>query len=224
MNDYFFFLWYGVGQITFDEVFHVKHDVYYLDDLQITSEQYKKLKIYQDAVMLWEKKTDLIGSHDKDNFFERHILNSLYFLRLLNDADLLIHDIGSGAGLPGLICRICDSNMQRHYVLFEKKYQKRSFLKNMIIHFNLKNITVCEKYPDVSRETSDVLTSRALLSLQDLKKYQLNFKKFVLFKGRNYLDEIKFLNNIDKQDKIKVYKALQDDSYLLVGDSNECFT
>lgn len=202
----------------------MKHIIQTVSDFYITETQIEKLKLYQDAVFLWEKKTDLIGGHDKEIFFNRHILNALNLLPLLQESDLIIHDIGTGAGLPGLVCRLCDDNLNRKYVLFEKKYQKRSFLNNMIIKFNLQNIEVREKYPDVSRETSDILTSRAYLGIKDLSVYKNNFKKFILFKGENFIEEIKFLNKIDKQDKIKIYKTQQDDSYLLLGDCNECFT
>jgi 16S rRNA (guanine527-N7)-methyltransferase len=202
----------------------VKQNIEYLSQYVPLCHKQEKLKFYQEAVFQWEKKTDLIGSHDKDIFFDRHILNALNLLLLLNDDDLIIHDIGTGAGLPGIVCRLCDDNLNRKYVLFEKKYQKRSFLKQMIIQLDLKNIEVREKYPDVSRETSDVLTSRAYLGLQHLENYKNNFKRFILFKGKNYIEEIKLLNNQDKQDKIKIYRTLQDDSYLLQGDRDECFT
>jgi 16S rRNA (guanine527-N7)-methyltransferase len=201
----------------------VKH-IYPIPQYDITDKQKKYLIAYQEDVFLWEKKTDLIGGHDKDIFFDRHILNALNLLPLLRDNDLIIHDIGTGAGLPGLVCRLCDDNLNRRYVLFEKKYQKRSFLNNMIVKFNLKNIEVREKYPDVSRETSDIITSRALFNMLDLSNYQRNFKRFIIFKGKNYNDEIKLLNNCDKQDNIRIYKTLQDDSYLLLGDRDECFT
>ncbi len=204
-------------------MFHVKH-IYPIPQYKITDKQKKLLIAYQEDVFLWEKKTDLIGGHDKEIFFERHILNALNLLPLLRDNDLIIHDVGTGAGLPGLVCRLCDDNLNRSYVLFEKKYQKRSFLNNMIVKFNLKNIEVREKYPDVSRETSDIITSRALFNLQDLSNYHHNFKRFIVFKGKNYDEEIKLLNSFVKQDNMKIYKTLQDDSYLILGDRDECFT
>ncbi len=202
----------------------MKHTIALLPEYTVTEQNRQRLQTYQEIVFQWENKTDLIGSHDKDIFFERHILNALNLLLLLNEDDLIIHDVGTGAGLPGIVCRLCDDNLDRKYILFEKKYQKRSFLKHIIIQFDLKNIEVREKYPDVSRETSDILTSRAYLGLQHLNDYKQHFKKFILFKGKNYSDEIKFLNNPDKYDKIKIYKTLQDDSYLLQGDRDECFT
>lgn len=202
----------------------MKQSILTLDEYRITGEQQEQLKLYQEMVFLWEKKTDLIGSQDKEIFFYRHIINSLNLLPLLKEKDLIIHDIGSGAGLPGLVCRLCDNNFDRQYILFEKKYQKRSFLNNVILKFNLKNIEVRERYPDVSRETCDILTSRAYLSIDDLKSLKNNFRKFILFKGKNYFEEIKILNILGKQDTIKIYKTLQDDSYLLLGDRDECFT
>ena len=202
----------------------MKQSILTLDEYRITGEQQEQLKSYQEMVFLWEKKTDLIGSQDKEIFFYRHIINSLNLLPLLKEKDLIIHDIGSGAGLPGLVCRLCDNNFDRQYILFEKKYQKRSFLNNVILKFNLKNIEVRERYPDVSRETCDILTSRAYLSIDDLKSLKNNFRKFILFKGKNYFEEIKILNILGKQDTIKIYKTLQDDSYLLLGDRDECFT
>lgn len=202
----------------------MKHSIISLPEQIISEQQIEPLMLYQKAVFQWEKKTDLIGSHDKEIFFDRHILNALNLLQLLRGDDLIIHDVGTGAGLPGIVCRLCDDNLNRQYILYEKKYQKRTFLRQMIIQFNLKNIEVREKYPDVSRETSDVLTSRAYLGLQHLDNYKQHFKKFILFKGKNFIDEINLLNNSFIYDKIKIYKAPQDDSYLLQGDRDECFT
>lgn len=202
----------------------MKNLVHELSEYKISEQQHMKLELYQKFLLQWNEKTDLISKHDYKDIYSRHILNCLNILHLIKPSDYIIHDVGSGAGLPGLICRICDDNPKRQYFLFEKKYQKRSFLKNMIISLELDNVFVCEKYPDVSRETCDVLTSRALLSLNDIVKYEPYYKKFILFKGENYLDEINFLNSTSIKDSIKVYKILSDDSYLLVGEKNGCFT
>ena len=58
------------------EVFHVKHTIYTTSEYCITDTQIEQLKQYQEAVFLWEEKTDLIGSHDKEIFFNRHILHN----------------------------------------------------------------------------------------------------------------------------------------------------
>lgn len=244
-----------------------------LGNWAITHTQKEKLALYQKHLLHWNKRTDLISKHDQENLFSRHILNCLNFLHLLKPKDLIIHDIGSGSGLPGLVCRICDETPERAYYLFEKKYQKRSFLKNMVVTLGLENIFICESYPNVSRETlskaslsnninhkiytetrpsgsrpnlaalseplasanlrerenvsretCDVLTSRALLSVIDLENYKDNFKKFILFKGTNYQDEIKLLNSNIFTDNVQIYKAQNDDSYLLLGERYECFT
>lgn len=202
----------------------MEYPIHRLDDFHITDEQLEKLHIYQKNLLIWNQKTDLISKHDQEDLFSRHIKNCLNLLHLLDKQDQIIHDVGTGAGLPGIVCRICDLDPTRHYCLFEKKYQKRSFLKNMIVLLGLKNITIHEKYPDVSRETCDVLTSRALLSLQDMEKFRPYYKKFILFKGTHYHDEIKILNSSELKTNIKIYKASNDDSYLIVGGDNACFT
>ena len=64
------------------------------------------LKKYWELLLLWQKSVNLISSKTIENGWERHILDSaqLYFL-LSNQQDSLM-DVGSGAGLPGLVIAI----------------------------------------------------------------------------------------------------------------------
>ena len=115
-------------------MFHVEHSIndYYLGGMVMKTisnflpdaNDWKKIQQYILSIKQWEKKTDLVGKNDLNCLYERHIINCLNLLYLFKDEEEIIFDIGTGAGLPGLVCAMIDKNKKRKYYLFEKKIQK----------------------------------------------------------------------------------------------------
>lgn len=174
-----------------------------------------KMALYETELVKWNATTDLIGNSTLDDFFERHILNSLQFITYLKKTDLKIADIGTGAGLPGLVCAAYDK--KRTYYLFEKKKQKLIFLKQMQALLQLKNVKIMSSFTEKTNIYFDVLTSRALLSLTDIMYYKKYVKSLILFKGRDYSKEIKSLNDGQHMNNIEIFNAYNDDSFFLKG-------
>ena len=173
-----------------------------------------KYKFYENQILKWNNHTDLISKSDEKHLFQRHILNALQLLPFLKNNDKYVYDIGTGAGFPGLVCAIYDP--QRHYVLYEKKYQKRVFLKHIMIHLNLKNVEIKENFSENIFNKCDVLTSRGLLDLNYCIELKLKIKKIVLFKGKMYNNEIIILNQIKEKNIVKIVKGYDNDSFFLM--------
>lgn len=174
----------------------------------------ENFKFYETELLKWNKNTDLISKSDEKYIFERHILNGLQLLSFLKYNDKYIYDIGTGAGFPGLLCAIYDFN--RYYILYEKKYQKRIFLKHIIMSLNLKNVDIKDNFSEVYYDKCDVLTSRGLLNLSYCMNLKSKVKKIILFKGKMYNNEIMMLNKAEEQNIVRVVLGYDSDSFFLM--------
>jgi 16S rRNA (guanine527-N7)-methyltransferase len=106
----------------------------------------------------------LIGPREVPRLWERHLLNCGVLADLVpGDAEVV--DIGSGAGLPGLV--IAMLRPQVRMTLLEPMLRRTVFLGECIAELGLGNVTVCrgraEDMAGVIR--ADVATSRAVAPL-----------------------------------------------------------
>ncbi len=140
----------------------------------------------------WNRKINLVQKNTLNDYFNRHIKDSLQITDFINKDDYII-DIGSGAGFPGVPLAIYGYNKM---LLCEKNYRKCIFLKilkeRLKLNYNIFNGDVFNL--NVSRETFQNTTaiSRAFGSLLILIDF-LNKKKIlkgVFHKGENYMKEI----------------------------------
>ena len=140
----------------------------------------------------WNKKINLVQSETLDNYFSRHIKDSLQIIPFL-DFNSKIIDVGTGAGFPGVPLAISGF---RDVLLCDKNFKKFVFLKYIREKLNLKYQVFNDDIfnLNVSRETSSncIVVSRAFASLLKLMQF-MNAKdlhKGVFHKGENYMTEI----------------------------------
>ena len=81
--------------------------------------------------------TNLIGPRERYRLWERHILESISYIRLL-DWNRKVVDIGSGAGFPGLVLGILGMDM----LLLEPRRKRHLFLSHVIGRLGLKKTEV----------------------------------------------------------------------------------
>ena len=151
--------------------------------------EYKKILTKENETM------NLIGKSTIDDFDHRHILDCIQIVKFLPDKDKSIMDIGSGAGLPGIVLSIIGF---KNVHLVEKSPKKSSFLKNCKLRLGL-NCTVHNKpVAELSNINVDCITARAFASIQKIitttKKIINTRTKFILLKGRSYLTELETIN------------------------------
>ena len=139
----------------------------------------------------WNKKINLVQEDTLNSAFERHIKDSLQIQNYLDKNDLII-DVGSGAGLPGIILAIQGFNV----VLCEKSFKKCTFLRDVKSKLNLNceiyNGDVFELKIPGDKKDKTVLVSRAFGSLSKLLEVmeKLNVSRGTFHKGVNYQAEI----------------------------------
>ncbi|MGH8507976.1 MAG: 16S rRNA (guanine(527)-N(7))-methyltransferase RsmG, partial [Gammaproteobacteria bacterium] len=76
----------------------------------------------------WNRIYNLSGIRDPDAMVARHLLDSLAVLPYLYGERLL--DIGSGAGIPGMVLALADPD--REWVLLDRSLKKIRFLRQVL--------------------------------------------------------------------------------------------
>ena len=123
--------------------------------------QCEKLRVLAALIRKWNAHINLVSRQDIDRLEDRHILDSLAAVPFLPSGACL--DIGSGAGLPGLVFAI--ANPQHAHTLCERMSRRCRFLKTAVQEMALDNVEVLEG--DVAAITDRrfaAITARAVAS------------------------------------------------------------
>ena len=105
-------------------------------ELSFAHEQVARLQQYVDLLTDWSGRVRLISRNDRNFIWERHILDCLSLVpHLPGDGPLL--DLGSGAGLPGIVIKIMRSDLEVY--LLEPTRMKNLFLQEAITALDLQN-------------------------------------------------------------------------------------
>ena len=96
-------------------------------------------------------------------------------------------DLGSGAGFPGLILALFNSNKDFHVKLYEKSPVKRAFLKDIKKKLSINVEVFANVYKDFT--DSDYLVSRAFKKLEAIiqvsREIAKKSHKLIILKGQN---------------------------------------
>lgn len=123
----------------------------------------------------------------------RHILDSAQLVPYLPAQPSRVLDVGSGAGLPGLVLAILAP--QHHYMLAEKVGKKASFLHTVTRELGLSHVVVHPARVELLKPNKfDVITCRAWTSLQGIVEQTRSLLaprgEWLLLKGEAHQTEI----------------------------------
>ena len=109
----------------------------------------------------------LIGPREAPRLWDRHLLNCAVLGELV-PAGATLCDIGSGAGLPGLVLAIARPDVRM--TLVEPLLRRTTFLAEVVDRLQLDNVEVARGRAESlhGRRTFDVVTSRAVAPLDRL--------------------------------------------------------
>ncbi|MDE0572130.1 16S rRNA (guanine(527)-N(7))-methyltransferase RsmG [Demequina sp. B12] len=134
----------------------------------------------------------LIGPRELTRVWDRHILNSAAVVPFLGEGTIV--DVGSGAGLPGMV--IAAMLPERNVVLVEPMERRTAWLFESAEQCGIDNVTILRGRAEEVQESveADVITARAVASVDKLVKWcsPLLSKTghMALLKGRSAADEL----------------------------------
>lgn len=170
--------------------FAVKQDQW--NDLDVSRETLDKLQAYGNLLIKWQKKINLVSNSTLDDFWSRHMLDSAQVYPLIPEGTNTLVDIGCGAGFPGLVLAIMGIPDVH---LVDSDMRKMAFVREAarITETNVE-IHNCRIEDVALSQPADVVTSRALASLDKLLSFSENLRKpdgtCLFLKGRRAQEEI----------------------------------
>ncbi len=160
------------------------------DLFNVPRELTELIETYKKLLLKWNNGINLISPHTIQDFDERHVLDSLQLLKFMENKDIKLVDVGSGAGLPGMILSIAGI---KSVTLVEANRKKSTFLVEAK-SISTNEIKIMNERVEKLKLECDVLTARAFSSLSDLFKMVRNITvkdKLLLLKGSKYKEELR---------------------------------
>ncbi len=132
-----------------------------------------RLAAYRDLLLRWNTRINLISAETAAEIDQRHIADCAQLQPLLPQ-DGPIADLGSGAGLPGLVLAILEPKREIHLVESDKR--KAAFLVEASAQLKLPMVRVhaC-RAENAQLPPLSAITARALASLATLLPYAAKF-------------------------------------------------
>jgi|TARA_B110000971_G_C19821178_1_gene413436 16S rRNA (guanine527-N7)-methyltransferase len=151
-----------------------------------------KLLIYKDILLKWNKAFNLTALRDEKTVVINHLLDSLSVAHLIQENDIL--DVGSGAGLPGIVLALYDPKKQ--ITLVDKVGKKAAFMRQVCIELDIKNVDVihCRVEDMDHNKKFDAIVARAFSEMDLLINLTKNIIKkngyWYGMKSKKLMDEI----------------------------------
>ena len=134
----------------------------------------------------------LIGPREVPRLWERHLLNCAVIAELIPQG-AAVDDIGSGAGLPGIVLALCRPDLR--ITLVEPLLRRSVFLDEVRVELGLPNVTVVrQRAEDRVGAGADVVTARAVAPMHRLAGWCLPLLRpggvLLALKGASATDEL----------------------------------
>ena len=191
-------------------------------DYNVSRETISKLEIYAECLIEWQSKFNLIGKSTINSLWHRHILDSIQLVSTIPEDFQSLMDIGTGAGLPGLILAIYYNQLGKDIYLVDSNKKKCTFLDHVATRCSVDVKIYAERLQDLKVKDSfkvDVITARAFASIDNImslsRPYTHKKTKYLLQKGVNAKSE---LTNAKISSKLRVEfinSVTQENSYIL---------
>jgi len=195
-----------------------------LNHLNVSRETFSDFENYISMIIEKNKKINLISEKtaSKEGIIERHIIDSAQIIDFVDLKCNTTTDLGSGAGMPGIIVAIILKNMKNNMNvnLYEKSYHKSSFLKEVSEKLKLNTKVFQKNIFEIKDLETGTIMSRAFKPMPVvLDLVYENFSKFknIIFfmgkSGKNVFENSKKNWNLEYTEK----KSLTNEDSFLVN-------
>ncbi len=168
------------------------------NDFGLNNEEiFNKLFLYFNLLIKKNESLNLTTITDLEEVYIKHFYDSLLVSKVVDlNSRISLLDLGTGAGFPGIVLKICFPKLE--ITLLEATTKKCQFLQEVIDTLQLQDIKVindrAEEYIKNNRESFDIVTARAVANLNTLLELSIPYTKiggyFLALKGLNYQDEL----------------------------------
>lgn len=171
--------------------------------ISLDSKQIQQLAALVELLVKWNQVYNLTAVRDPHEMVTRHIADSLAVLPFLRGDSLL--DVGTGAGLPGLVLSIARPDLPM--TLLDSSDKKLRFVRQVIAELKLEQVSVVQSRMQAYQpeQAFAMVISRAVSSLSEL--YQMTHHllredgRFLFMKGLQPDEE---LENFEHSHRVQI--------------------
>lgn len=164
--------------------------------LDVSRETLERLEHYETLLRKWNKAINLVSPSTIKDAKSRHFVDSAQIYALANADWKIWCDMGTGGGFPGMVIAIlaAEKNPTGEVVLLESDQRKATFLRTVARETGVTARVISERIEAAAPVNADILSARALASLDilfDFADRHLKFTGQALFpKGATWQKEI----------------------------------
>ena len=156
--------------------------------IELSVEKIEKLLHYLELIIKWNKVHNLTAIDDPSEGVKKHLLDSLSILSFIKKGRIL--DVGSGAGLPGIVIALLRDDVG--VTSIDSVGKKCRFMEHARLDLNLINFNVVNDRVEIynTNECFNQIVSRAFATFKDTKKLTAHLicpeGEYLFMKGKHY--------------------------------------
>ena len=168
-----------------------------ISQFNLNRTQVEKIDFFITSLINYNKHTNLIGKSTLNNLWDRHVLDCLQLTKHIINKKLKILDLGTGAGLPGVLLSIAG---YQKVLMVDSVKKKTDFVKKIIKELSLTAKIQNKRIEKPPFSQHDIIVSRALAPLVKLLTYARMYSNknttLLFLKGRNVISEIDIASKV----------------------------
>ena len=194
-----------------------------LNELNVSRETFLDFENYISMIIEKNKEINIISqkTSSKNSIIDRHIIDSAQIIDFVDFNYSTTTDLGSGAGMPGIVVAIILKNMRKNMSvhLYEKSYHKSCFLEEVSEKLNLNTKIFQKNIFEIKNLETGTIMSRAFkpmpvildLVYENFSKY----KNLIFFMGKSGKKIFEKSKNDWDLEYIEKKSLTNEDSFLL---------
>ncbi len=181
----------------------------------------EKLQAFVHMIIKWQKAVNLVSKHTIPQIWHRHIADSIQIYPHFPKTCKTIADLGSGAGLPGIVLAILaqDPHMGRriHITLIESDKKKSLFLQHCVRELGISASVINARIEHIVPLHFDSVTARALCNITLLCDFMAHLQcpQGIFLKGQSVDQDIKQAESKHRFVVQKTESLTQNDSFIV---------
>ena len=156
--------------------------------LTISQQKIEQLVNYLDLLLKWNKVHNLTAIDNHSDGVKKHLLDSLSVLTFVKEGMIL--DVGSGAGLPGIVIALMRDDVD--VTSIDSVGKKCRFMEHAKLNLDLENFNVVNDRVEIykTNQCFNQIVSRAFATFKDTKKLTAHLicpeGEYLFMKGKHY--------------------------------------